>query len=40
MAEGILRAARGEPPANVVNPKVLESAAFREKLGRFAAKRR
>ncbi len=36
MASGILRAARGEPPANVVNPAVLERPRFNEKLTRFA----
>ena len=36
MAEGILRAARGEVPENVVNPEVLKRAGFREKLARFA----
>jgi phosphoglycerate dehydrogenase-like enzyme len=35
-AEGMLRAARGMAPEDVVNPEVLESPAFREKLGRFA----
>jgi phosphoglycerate dehydrogenase-like enzyme len=34
-AEGMLRAARGEVPANVVNPEVLGRPAFREKLERF-----
>ena len=37
MAEGMLRAARGEVPDNVVNPEVLEHDAFRLKLARFAA---
>src|SRR5262249_26215621 len=32
MAEGMLRAARGEVPANVVNPEVLDRPAFRAKL--------
>jgi phosphoglycerate dehydrogenase-like enzyme len=36
MAEGMLRAARGLLPENVVNPEVLEWPAFQEKLGRFA----
>jgi phosphoglycerate dehydrogenase-like enzyme len=36
MAEGMLRAARGLLPENIVNPEVLERPAFREKLGRFA----
>ncbi len=35
MAEGMLRAARGEVPANVVNPEVLDRPAFRHKLARF-----
>jgi phosphoglycerate dehydrogenase-like enzyme len=35
MAEGMLRAAQGLVPENVVNPEVLESTVFREKLGRF-----
>jgi hypothetical protein len=34
MAEGILRAARGEPPDNVVNPEVLDHPEFRAKLAR------
>ncbi len=37
MAEGILRAARGEAPENVVNPEVLKRAGFRSKLARFAS---
>ena len=37
MAEGILRAARGQVPANVVNPDVLKRAGFQAKLARFAA---
>jgi phosphoglycerate dehydrogenase-like enzyme len=37
MAEGILSAARGQVPANVVNPDVLNRPRFREKLKRFAA---
>jgi phosphoglycerate dehydrogenase-like enzyme len=36
MAEGMLRAARGLLPENIVNPEVLERPEFREKLGRFA----
>jgi phosphoglycerate dehydrogenase-like enzyme len=35
MAEGMLRAAGGELPDNVVNPEVLNRPAFREKLARF-----
>jgi len=35
MAEGMLAAARGEVPANVVNPEVLLHANFRRKLARF-----
>ena len=35
-AEGMLRAARGLVPANVVNPEVLDTPAFRAKLARFA----
>jgi phosphoglycerate dehydrogenase-like enzyme len=35
MAQGMLRAARGEFPENVVNPAVLERSRFREKLARF-----
>jgi phosphoglycerate dehydrogenase-like enzyme len=38
MAEGMLRAAQGMVPENVVNPRVLESPFFRSKLARFAAK--
>jgi phosphoglycerate dehydrogenase-like enzyme len=34
-AEGMLRAACGQVPENVVNPEVLERPAFRAKLGRF-----
>lgn len=37
MSEGMLRAARGEPPDNVVNPQVLGRPGFRRKLARFAA---
>jgi phosphoglycerate dehydrogenase-like enzyme len=36
MAEGMLRAARGERPENIVNPEVLQGTEFRRKLGRFA----
>jgi phosphoglycerate dehydrogenase-like enzyme len=35
MAEGMLRAARGECPENVVNPEVLDRPAFGQKLARF-----
>jgi len=35
MAEGMLRASRGEVPENVVNREVLERPGFREKLERF-----
>ena len=35
MAEGMLKAARGEMPDNVVNPQVFNQPAFREKLSRF-----
>jgi D-3-phosphoglycerate dehydrogenase len=35
-AEGMLRAAAGQVPDNVVNPEVLDSPAFRAKLARFA----
>lgn len=38
MAEGMLRAARGRIPENVVNPEVLDSSAFREKLARFESR--
>jgi phosphoglycerate dehydrogenase-like enzyme len=37
MAEGMLRAARGLLPENIVNPEVLGREDFREKLARFAA---
>jgi phosphoglycerate dehydrogenase-like enzyme len=37
MAEGMLRAARGQVPADVVNPEVLDRPDFRDKLARFAA---
>ena len=36
MAEGMLRAARGEVPENIVNPEVLDGPEFRRKLSRFA----
>jgi phosphoglycerate dehydrogenase-like enzyme len=36
MAEGMLRAASGLLPENIVNPGVLDRLAFREKLARFA----
>lgn len=36
MTEGMLRAARGLVPENVVNPEVLGRSHFREKLARFA----
>jgi phosphoglycerate dehydrogenase-like enzyme len=39
MAEGMLRAARGLVPANVVNPEVLGRPGFRAKLVRFAVAR-
>jgi phosphoglycerate dehydrogenase-like enzyme len=39
MAEGMLKAARGERPENVVNPQVIDAPAFREKLSRFEANR-
>ena len=35
MAEGILRAARGQVPENVVNPEVLKREGFKAKLARF-----
>jgi len=37
MAEGMLRAARGELPDNIVNPEVLDQPAFVRKLSRFEA---
>jgi phosphoglycerate dehydrogenase-like enzyme len=37
MARGILRAARGEPPENVVNPEVLARPGFQAKLARFTS---
>ncbi len=36
MTEGMLRAARGQVPANVVNPEVLDRPGFRARLARFA----
>jgi phosphoglycerate dehydrogenase-like enzyme len=39
MAEGMLRAARGEVPENVVDPEVLARPGFRSKLDRFAVNR-
>ena len=39
VANGILRAAQGAPPENVVNPAVLERPRFRRKLARFAENR-
>ena len=39
MTDGMLRAARGEIPENVVNPEVLERPAFRAKLARFVENR-
>jgi phosphoglycerate dehydrogenase-like enzyme len=39
MAEGMLRAAGGLVPANLVNPEVLDRPAFRDKLARFAVNR-
>ncbi len=39
MAEGMLRASRGEVPENVVNREVLSRAGFRTKLARFAENR-
>jgi phosphoglycerate dehydrogenase-like enzyme len=38
MAQGMLRAARGEIPEHVVNPAVFKQSRFREKLGRFHEK--
>jgi phosphoglycerate dehydrogenase-like enzyme len=37
MANGMIRAACGEAPENVVNPEVLDRPLFHEKLARFAA---
>jgi phosphoglycerate dehydrogenase-like enzyme len=39
MAEGMLRAARGELPENIVNREVVNQAGFRAKLERFAENR-
>lgn len=39
IANGIIRAAQGFVPANVVNPQVLERPGFKKKLDRFAANR-
>jgi phosphoglycerate dehydrogenase-like enzyme len=39
MADGMLLAARGDRPDNVVNPQVLDQQAFREKLSRFEQNR-
>ena len=39
MAEGMLRAARGEIPASVVNPEVLSRPGFQAKLARFVENR-
>jgi phosphoglycerate dehydrogenase-like enzyme len=39
MVDGMFRAARGEVPANVVNPEVLEQPRFQAKLARFAVNR-
>jgi hypothetical protein len=36
MVEGMLRAARGEVPENVVNSEVLSRPGFRAKLARYA----
>jgi phosphoglycerate dehydrogenase-like enzyme len=36
MAEGVLRAARGELPDHIVNPEVLDQPRFRQKLLQFA----
>jgi phosphoglycerate dehydrogenase-like enzyme len=36
MVEGMLRASRGLPPENVVNPSVLERPGFRAKLAKWA----
>ena len=36
MAMGMLQAAHGRPPDDIVNPEVLETPSFREKLARFA----
>jgi len=39
MMNGMLRAARGLVPENVVNPEVLDHAEFQRKLRRFAAEK-
>jgi phosphoglycerate dehydrogenase-like enzyme len=39
MTQGMLRAARGEPPETIVNRNVLSRAKFQEKLSRFAENR-
>jgi len=39
MSDGILRAAQGLVPENVINPEVLERPGFRKKLARFAVNR-
>ena len=39
IARGMLAAARGQVPDNVVNPEVLDRPGFREKLARFRANR-
>ena len=39
MATGMLLAARGEQPEDIVNPEVLDQAMFREKLARFTENR-
>jgi phosphoglycerate dehydrogenase-like enzyme len=39
MAEGMLRATSGLLPENIVNPKVLDRPAFREKMARFGDRR-
>jgi phosphoglycerate dehydrogenase-like enzyme len=39
MAEGMLRAARGDVPENVVNREVIDRPGFQEKLARFRANR-
>ena len=35
MTDGMLRAARGESPENIVNPEVLDRPDFQRKLSRF-----
>jgi len=39
MAEGMLRAARGEIPESVVNPEVLSRPGFQARLARFVENR-